>query len=150
MTAGRATTVGHEPGLMAGVLRLHLIVSAQLDAVTAQFGIPLADYLVLGTIRRSPDGCTSPGRISEVLHRTSGGMTLTLDRLESAGWLARAPDPSDRRKVSVSLTPAGETLAVTVNRALHKWEDTVEFDIGAAREALTVLDDLAGSLERRG
>ena len=148
MTEGRATIVGHEPGLMAGVLRLHLIVSAQLDAVTAQHGIPLADYLVLGVIRRSPDGCTSPGHISEVLHRTSGGMTLTLDRLEAAGWLERAPDPSDRRKVSVSLTSSGERLAVAVNGSLHEWEGTLGLGAQRSRDVIAVVDEIADVLER--
>jgi len=147
-TAARTTTPEHEPGLMAGVLRLHLLVSAQLDTVTERHGIALADYLVLGVIRRSSDGCTSPGRISDVLHRTSGGMTLTLDRLEAAGWLVRAPDPSDRRKVSVSLTPVGERLAVAVNRSLHEWEDALGLGSRRAREAIAVVDEIAGALER--
>jgi DNA-binding MarR family transcriptional regulator len=151
VTAG-ATTAGtivggHEPGLMAGVLRLHLLVSSQLEAVTAPHGIPLADYLVLGVIRRSPGGATSPGRICDVLHRTSGGMTLTLDRLEAAGWLVRGPDASDRRKVSVSLTPRGERLALAVNRSLHEWEDTLGLGARRSREVIAVVDEIADVLE---
>jgi DNA-binding MarR family transcriptional regulator len=145
MTA-EAAIVDHEPGLMAGVLRLHLLVSAQLEAVTERHGISLTDYLVLGVIRRSPGGSTSPGRICEVLHRTSGGMTLTLDRLEAAGWLVRAPDPSDRRKVSLSLTPVGERLALRVNRSLHEWEDTLGLGARRSREVIAVVDEIADVL----
>jgi len=140
-------TVDHEPGLMAGVMRLHLLVSAQLEAVATAHGVTLSDYLVLAVIRRSPDGRTSPGHICEVLHRTSGGMTLTLDRLEAAGWLVRAPDPSDRRKVSLSLTPAGERLAVTVNRSLHEWEDTLGLGARRSRDVIALVDEIAGLLE---
>lgn len=147
-TTDRSATAGHEPGLMAGVLRLHLLASTQLDAVTARHGIALADYLVLGVIRRSPDGVTSPGRIAEILHRTSGGMTLTLDRLEAAGWVVRAPDPSDRRKVSVSLTPRGARLAASVNRSLHEWEDTLGLGARRSRALITVVDEIADVLMR--
>jgi DNA-binding MarR family transcriptional regulator len=132
---------------MAGVMRLHLLASAQLEAVTGREGIPLADYLVLAVIRRSPHGRTSPGQICEVLHRTSGGMTLTIDRLEAAGWLVRSPDPSDRRKVSLALTRAGRTLAIAVNHALHEWEASLGLGDRRARQVIAVVDEIAGVLE---
>ncbi len=136
-----------EPSLMAGVVRLQLLVSAQLDAVTEPHGITLADYLVLGVIRRSPDGRTSPGAISEVLHRTSGGMTLTLDRLEAAGWLVRSPDPTDRRKVSLTLTDRGHELAVMVNAALHDWERDLHLEPRRRRDVVAVVDEITTALE---
>ncbi len=132
---------------MAGVMRLHLLVSAQLEAVTASHGIPLADYLVLGVVRRAPRGRTSPSQICEILHRTSGGMSLALDRLERAGWLVRAPDETDGRKVTITLTPAGRALAVRVNRALHDWEQSL--GLGRRREAElhAVVDEVIAALE---
>ena len=62
-------------------MRLNLLVTRFLDAITTEEGIAAADYLVLGVVRRSPGHRTSPTRICEVLGRSSGGMTLTLDRL---------------------------------------------------------------------
>jgi DNA-binding MarR family transcriptional regulator len=43
-------------------------------------------------------------------------MTARLDRLERAGLIERAPDPTDRRAVRVRLTEAGEQVA---EQALH-------------------------------
>lgn len=137
-----------EPGLMAGVMRLHLLVTAQLDAVTAAHGIPLADYLVLGVIRRAPDGRTSPSQICEVLHRTSGGMTLTVDRLEAAGWLERSPDANDRRRITLTLTAAGQELALAVNAALHEWERGLDLGDRRAGQVIAVVDEIADVLER--
>ena len=38
---------------------------------------------------------------------TSGGMTAALDRLERSGFVARRPNPDDRRGSLVGLTPEG-------------------------------------------
>ena len=78
---------------MARLVALQLVAGQQLESVTADHGLALGDYLVLAVIRRSPDGVCAPSTVCEVLRRASGGMTLTLDRLESAGWLSRAPGP---------------------------------------------------------
>ncbi len=114
-----------ESGLMARLVALQLVAGQQLESVTAEHGVALGDYLVLAVVRRSPDGVCAPSTVCEVLRRASGGMTLTLDRLQAAGWLTRGPDPSDRRRVLLRLTPAGLDLAVSVNEALHEWERSV-------------------------
>jgi DNA-binding MarR family transcriptional regulator len=93
-------------------------------------------------VRRSPGSRTTPTRICEVLHRTTGGMTLTLDRLEAAGWLTRSADPSDRRRVVLELTDAGRELAVSVNDDLHRWEDRHSLSTGARDEIYAQLDAL--------
>jgi DNA-binding MarR family transcriptional regulator len=38
-------------------------------------------------------------------------MTATLDTLESRGWVVRAPNPTDRRSVLVSITEEGRATA---------------------------------------
>jgi DNA-binding MarR family transcriptional regulator len=130
-----------DDGLLGVVVRLELAVTEVLGAITAEFGISLADYLVLGVVRRSPGGRSAPTAISDVLGRTTGGMTLTLDRLEHAGWLRRSPDPADRRRVVVELTPAGKRLATRVNDALHAWERRLDLpgDPTAVRETVDTL-----------
>jgi DNA-binding MarR family transcriptional regulator len=130
-----------DDGLLGVVVRLELAVTEVLGAIAAEFGISLADYLVLGVVRRSPGGRSAPTAISDVLGRTTGGMTLTLDRLEHAGWLRRSPDPADRRRVVVELTPAGKRLATRVNDALHAWERRLDLpgDSAAVRDTVDTL-----------
>ena len=126
-----------EPSLVARLLRLGIVVDDALDRVTGASGVSLADYLVLGVVRRSPSGRTTPTRICEVLRRTTGGMTPTLDRLAAAGWLTRAADPEDRRRVVIELTDAGHELTVAVNAELHRWED----DLAIAGPERTAIDE---------
>jgi len=131
-------------GLVARIVRLNLLVTRLIDAIATAEGVAAADYLVLGVLRRSPGHRTSPSRICEVLGRSTGGMTLTLDRLEASGWLTRAPDPSDRRRVLVELTAEGLALSARVNDALHAWERSL--GLGRARRG-AILDSVDELLE---
>jgi DNA-binding MarR family transcriptional regulator len=46
-----------------------------------------------------------PSQLSAELGLTTGSVTTMLDRLEKLGYLTRAPDPGDRRKVVLRATP---------------------------------------------
>jgi DNA-binding MarR family transcriptional regulator len=48
-------------------------------------------------------GPLTPGRLAELSGLTTGTVTGVLDRLENAGFVTRDRDPSDRRKVIVTL-----------------------------------------------
>jgi DNA-binding MarR family transcriptional regulator len=113
-------------GIVARLVRLDLFVRRVLDDLCAAEGIAVPDYLVLAVVRRSPGGRAAPSRLCRILDRTSGGMSLALDRLESAGWLVRSADPHDGRRVVVELTPTGLALATRVNASLHEWEASLE------------------------
>ncbi|HVM67658.1 MAG TPA: MarR family transcriptional regulator [Acidimicrobiales bacterium] len=131
-------------GLVARIVRLNLLVTRLIDGIAGAEGVATADYLVLAVVRRSPGHRTSPTRISELLGRSTGGMTLTLDRLEAAGWLTRAPDPSDRRRVVVALTDAGLELSTRVNDALHAWERGLGLGRARRRTIARDVDELLG------
>ncbi len=134
---------------MARIVRVQMLAGEQLEAVAVDHGIAFGDYLVLGVIRRSPNGRCAPSDVCETLHRTSGGMTLTLDRLQDAGWLRREPDPDDRRKIVLTLTNTGRSLAKSVNAALHEWEDAVVAGLRRKQVMLSSLDELLCLLEPR-
>jgi DNA-binding MarR family transcriptional regulator len=134
-------------GLLGRIVRLNLLVTSALESLTEQAGISLSDYLVLGVIRRSPGGRSAPTAICDVLGRTTGGMTLTLDRLVSAGWVTRTTDASDRRRVVVQLTDKGLRLATRVNSSLHDWEATLRLP-GDISETMAVLDEVTAAVAK--
>ena len=134
-----------DDGLLGAIVRLNLAVTRVLDGITGAHGVTLADYLVLGVIRGAPGGRSAPTAICEVLGRTTGGMSLTLDRLTTAGWVVRTPDPDDRRRVVVELTPTGAELATRVNRELHEWEAS----LGLGAGVVPVIDDLTDAVNQR-
>ena len=134
-------------GLITRLLRLNLVVTRLVDEVASAEGIPTADYYVLGVLRLSPDHRSSPTRLCDLLGRSSGGMTLTIDRLEALGWLTREHDPEDRRRVIVTLSAAGLDLATRVNSALHAWEDALELDAEQWNRTVAKADSLLALFE---
>jgi DNA-binding MarR family transcriptional regulator len=58
-----------------------------------------------------PNAPRTAGELGVRLNLSSGAATRTVDRLEREGYIARARDPDDRRRVDLRLT--GEAEAVT-------------------------------------
>lgn len=85
---------------MASVARRHGLSHAALNAlaVIEGNGAPMAT-----------------GEIGALMHITSGTMTSVLDTLERNGYIARLPDPDDRRRVLVDVTPEAQAV---LNRLL--------------------------------
>jgi DNA-binding MarR family transcriptional regulator len=103
-------------GLFTRVARVGLLVDAFQHRCLDPFGLLFIDYSVLRVLELiGPPHRMSPTELSEILVRSSGGVTQILDRLERAGLVARAPDPDDRRKVVVELTPDGLRTADEAN-----------------------------------
>lgn len=80
------------------------------------YGIEGWAFDVLSALRRSGEPYQlSPSALLQETLVTSGTMTNRIDRLVTAGWVERLPDPDDRRGVLVRLTEGGRA---TVDSAL--------------------------------
>src|SRR6266516_3968563 len=83
-----------------------------VGTVLQPFGLSIADFDVLNTLRRLSDQHASkPSDMARSSLITTGAMTSRLDRLERAGLIRRAPDADDRRGVLIRLTPQGSKVA---------------------------------------
>ena len=86
--------------------------TARFDqAVADALGLNRTDMRCLDVIER--EGAVPAGRLAEETGLTSGAITTVIDRLERAGYARRVPDPGDRRRVLVELTP--HTREVSTN-----------------------------------
>lgn len=95
-------------------------LSRQLDRARkssfSEYGIEGWAFDALSALRRSGEPYQlSPSTLLQETLVTSGTMTNRIDRLVTAGWVERLPDPDDRRGVLVRLTEAGRA---TVDSAL--------------------------------
>ncbi|MEU8221995.1 MarR family transcriptional regulator [Kribbella sp. NPDC048915] len=96
-------------GLLDGIVR------RQRRASREEFGerVTHGQFRVLRTL----DGAGAALRLSELAARLGivpRSATSVVDDLESAGLVARTPDPSDRRATLVDLTPAGRKILSTL------------------------------------
>jgi DNA-binding MarR family transcriptional regulator len=57
-------------------------------------------------------GSMSAGDLAQESRLTTGAITAVIDRLERAGFARRVPDPSDRRRVLVEMTPKAYEAAL--------------------------------------
>lgn len=72
--------------------------------VTHDTTLPRFD--VMAALYRRREGLTM-GELSRMLLVSNGNATVVVDRLEKEGLARRAPSATDRRAVSVALTPEG-------------------------------------------
>ncbi|QVI21037.1 MarR family transcriptional regulator [Nocardia tengchongensis] len=93
--------------LIAQVGRESQALQAAVDdvdqAAATAFGVNRTDLRCLEVLVR---GESTPGALAAELGLTSGSVTTMLDRLVKLGHVTREPEPGDRRKVLVRITPA--------------------------------------------
>ena len=98
--------------IMMRLASLSRQVQEVYHAALRSLGMSYSEYAVLHTlVLAGAPYRLSPTRINDRLGLSSGGMTKTVDRLESARLVQRMPDPSDGRGVLVELTETGKKKA---------------------------------------
>ncbi|HEX4248125.1 MAG TPA: MarR family transcriptional regulator [Pseudonocardia sp.] len=118
-------------------------------AMAAALGVGVTEVSALGEIRQ--DGPLTPSELARRLGLTSPSVTSLLDRLETAGLVARRRHPADRRSVLVELTASGDELLVA---AFEQFSDDVATAVRSAspehvRELGELLGGVAGALRAR-
>ena len=96
-------------GIVGRLSRLAREIEARLEPVYREHGLEPGWHDVLATLRRS-GGTLRPTDLTNASMLTSSATTKRLDKLETAGLIAREPDPADRRGTLISLTPEGRRL----------------------------------------
>jgi DNA-binding MarR family transcriptional regulator len=124
--------------------RFSRLNAVALEEAAAGLGLTASEVAVLGALRREGP-VLSPTRLQGVVIQSPGGVTKTLRRLESAGYVRRRADPDDRRALLVELTASGRRAADRASAAVAAHYDVLleGLDTDALTEAVrAVLDRL--------
>ncbi|WP_024285568.1 MarR family winged helix-turn-helix transcriptional regulator [Cellulomonas sp. KRMCY2] len=92
------------------------------QAAAATYGLGLTEMRALSILLRQ--GPQTAGALVRALHVTSGAVTGVVDRLVRRGLARRGADPTDRRKVVVSVDleglAAGENVYLGIGEAFQE------------------------------
>jgi DNA-binding MarR family transcriptional regulator len=98
--------------------RIQMQCTVFIEEALEPFGLTRGTFDVLTALRRAGSPyCLSPKQIAQSLLLSGAGLTSRLNRLESQNFLARLPEPNDRRTLRVQLTAAGEVI---INEAIPR------------------------------
>jgi DNA-binding MarR family transcriptional regulator len=82
------------------------------DDLKRAFGLTLEDYEILVFLSEAPDRRMRMADLAGALLASRSRLTYRIDRLETAGLVARRPCPSDGRAIWAELTDAGHQRLV--------------------------------------
>ena len=141
-----------EPEALASDLRV--VIGQLVRRLRAERrDLPLAQVTVLGRLDRvGPCGVSDLAAGERVRPQS---MASTVAALLAAGLVSRAPDPGDRRRVLIALTPVGrEALAVDRRRREGWLADAIRGDLSpkeqrALADAAVLLARIAESGDTR-
>jgi DNA-binding MarR family transcriptional regulator len=111
----------------------------------AEHRFPLTQGAVLGRLDRFGPQSVSELAVAERVRPQS--MAQTVSELQEDGFVARRPDPDDRRRAVVELTPQGRAAMQADRRAREGWlAQGIERDLSLDEQA--VLRDAVELLRR--
>ena len=127
---------------------LHAVgsVESHIESKLSRIGLSLPKLAALHQLA-SAGGSLPLGQLAERLSCVKSNVTQLIDRLEANGFVARAPDPNDRRS----------RLAVITDTGLAEYAKGLKVQQDAERELFAVLTpeepsclaEIVGKLDRR-
>src|SRR3954453_14700935 len=98
-------------------------------------GPSVQKLVVLSRLER--DGTSTVGELALAERMRPQSMAQAVHELEDAGLVTRRPDPGDRRRQFVDLTPAGRDLVDATRRAREGWlTETLERELAPDERAV--------------
>jgi DNA-binding MarR family transcriptional regulator len=92
------------------IAHLHRQVERVIENDLAGWGLTARQVEIMESLYHNADGTMTPADLADEVSLTRSAMTSALDSLEKVGHTVRAPHPSDRRMVAISLTPSGRAF----------------------------------------
>ena len=106
--------------IMISVRKIVRAINLESKRVEKNFGISIPQLLTLKYLKEKPDYKTTMKSLREFLSLNASTVTGIVSRLEAKGFVARLPDPTDKRSTPIVLTSKGDELIKKTNVSLHE------------------------------
>lgn len=119
------------PSLLYAVKQVELAVRSHLDDLLRPAGITALQYTALTVLQRGRE--VTAAQLARNSFVTTQSMADLVAALERRGLIARERDVTDRRRVTLSLTPEGEQLLADQAAPVAALEARMVVDLDAAQ-----------------
>jgi DNA-binding MarR family transcriptional regulator len=123
MPAKSAGLTFMDPSLLPWVLvsEIYWMSYKLLERRFYDLGVSASQARVMAVLHYAEEP-VKPSALATILFQETQSITGILNRIEAHGWVARTPDPDDRRAVGLTLTAAGRKVTeqiVTIGKELY-------------------------------
>jgi DNA-binding MarR family transcriptional regulator len=130
--------------ILINIRKLVRSLNLESKKIQKEYGVSIPQLMCLDYLGEKEDFRSTQGNIARYLNLNSSTMSGIIDRLEKKGYVARLPNPSDKRTVYISLTSKGSKLLEESPQLLHhqlskKLEKLPEDNLKQINNALLVL-----------
>lgn len=112
------------------VAKAHRLLHSRLEEAMQEAGVSVEQWRVLDELR-DREG-RSMGELAATVLMNHPALTKMIDRMVANGYVHRAPDAADQRRVLVYMTDRGAALLETLTRMAKANEADVRTTIGGA------------------
>lgn len=124
--------------------RVQNMLSSSFSEAIADFNLRSGEFTALALVAANPG--ISQNELAREVGLDKSVMVLIVDDLEKRNWAIRGRSKTDRRRHSLSITPAGQAQLDEMFAALERTEGIVEQ--GFSRAELNLLHEMLDRMHR--
>jgi len=106
--------------ILVSIRKILRSLNLESKKIQKEYGVTIPQLMCLDYLRTNPEFKSTQIKIAKYLNLNSSTMSGIIDRLETKGFVARLPNPEDKRTVFISLTSKGSKLLDTSPQLLHE------------------------------
>jgi DNA-binding MarR family transcriptional regulator len=130
--------------ILINIRKILRSLNLESKKIQKEYGVSIPQLMCLDYLGNKDNFKSTQGSIARYLNLNSSTMSGIIDRLELKGFVARLPNPDDKRTVYISLTSKGARLLDTSPQLLHhqlskRLEKLPEKKIREINDALIIL-----------
>lgn len=95
-------------------------IDIESKKIQKEHGVSIPQLLCLNFLQKTPTFQSTQGEVRKFLNLNPSTVSGIIDRLENKGFVARLPNPHDKRMAIVALTAAGDKLLKNIPSLLHE------------------------------